>query len=173
MGELAAKLGLDPERVTKTIDDFNAAVRPGKFHSTCPLKMAVVIKGLAPAKTHWARRIDDGPFFCHLLRPGITFTYLGLKVNHNAQVLMEDGRPVRNLWAAGEIMAGNILGEGYTAGVGMAIGTVSGASRDGGRPICTVLKRTETPKFKSKRGASSKFAMPAAIARVFARSSRP
>jgi tricarballylate dehydrogenase len=39
---------------------------------------------------------------------------------------MKDGRPCPNLFAAGEIMAGNILGEGYIAGVGMAIGTVFG-----------------------------------------------
>ncbi len=60
------------------------------------------------------------------MRPGITFTYLGLKVDENARVLMQDGRSAGNLFAAGEIMAGNILGEGYIAGVGMAIGSVFG-----------------------------------------------
>ena len=39
---------------------------------------------------------------------------------------MQDGRPVENLLAAGEIMAGNILGKGYLAGFGMTIGTVFG-----------------------------------------------
>jgi tricarballylate dehydrogenase len=136
VGELAAKLGLDPARVTKTVDDFNAAVRPGAFHSTS-IEDGCRTEGLVPAKTHWARRIDMGPFFGYPLRPGITFTYLGVKVDHKAQVLMDDGRPVRNLWAAGEIMAGNILGEGYTAGVGMAIGTVFGriAGREAARYV--------------------------------------
>ena len=60
------------------------------------------------------------------LRPGITFTYLGVRVNEQAQVLMEDGQPAGNLFAAGEIMAGNILGRGYLAGFGMTIGTVFG-----------------------------------------------
>ena len=59
------------------------------------------------------------------LRPGVTFTYLGLKVDEKAQVQGADG-PIKNLWAAGEIMAGSILGQGYLAGFGMTIGTVFG-----------------------------------------------
>jgi tricarballylate dehydrogenase len=60
------------------------------------------------------------------LRPGITFTYLGVAVNDRAQMLMSDGKPAANVFAAGEIMAGNILGKGYLAGFGMTIGTVFG-----------------------------------------------
>ena len=41
-------------------------------------------EGLAPPKTHWARPIDTPPFFGYALRPGITFTYLGLKVDEQA-----------------------------------------------------------------------------------------
>ena len=47
-------------------------------------------------------------------------------MNEQARVLMQDGVPFENVWAAGEIMAGNILGHGYLAGIGMAIGTVFG-----------------------------------------------
>jgi tricarballylate dehydrogenase len=125
VGELASKLGLDPAQLTRTVGDFNAAVRPGPFNSAS-IEDGCRTEGLTPPKTHWARAIDEGPFFGYPLRPGITFTYLGLKVDRTARVLMEDGRPIRNLWAAGEIMAGNVLGEGYTAGVGMTIGTVFG-----------------------------------------------
>ena len=64
--------------------------------------------------------------FEYPLRPGITFTYLGVKVNERAQVIMQDGRVADNLFASGEIMAGSILGQGYLAGFGMAIGTVFG-----------------------------------------------
>ena len=39
---------------------------------------------------------------------------------------MADGSLARNVFAAGEIMAGNILGKGYLAGIGMAIGTTFG-----------------------------------------------
>jgi tricarballylate dehydrogenase len=83
-------------------------------------------EGLSPNKTHWAQRLDTPPYWAYPLRPGITFTYLGLKVDQRGRVLMSDGRPAPNLYAAGEVMAGNILLKGYLAGVGMTIGTVFG-----------------------------------------------
>ena len=55
------------------------------------------------------------------LRPGITFTYLGVRVNERAEV-----QGFRNIFAAGEIMAGNVVGKGYLAGLGMTIGSVFG-----------------------------------------------
>ena len=122
--ELAAKLGLDPAAVGDTITRFNAACQPGDFDSS--RLDGVHTKGLDPPKTNWARPITEPPFIGYPLRPGITFTYLGVKVNERAQVLMEDGRPASNLFASGEIMAGSILGKGYLAGFGMAIGTVFG-----------------------------------------------
>ena len=124
IGELARALGLDSAAVESTVRDFNAAVRPGRFDGHALDDCATA--GLTPPKTHWARAIDAPPFLGYPLRPGITFTYLGVGVDECARVLMQDGRPVTNLWAAGEIMAGNILGKGYLAGFGMTIGTVFG-----------------------------------------------
>ena len=69
--------------------------------------------------------IDAAPFCAYALRPGITFTYLGMKVDERAAVHF-GGKPSPNLFAAGEIMAGNVLGQGYAAGVGMTIGTAFG-----------------------------------------------
>lgn len=124
VGELAAKLGLDPAAVAATVSQFNAACQPGTFDSS---KLdGVHTTGLDVDKTNWARPITEAPFIGYPLRPGITFTYLGVKVNERAQVIMEDGRPAANLFASGEIMAGSILGKGYLAGFGMAIGTVFG-----------------------------------------------
>lgn len=60
------------------------------------------------------------------MRPGITFTYLGTKIDRDARVQMQDGGGATNLFAAGEIMAGNVLGQGYAAGIGMTIGSVFG-----------------------------------------------
>jgi len=124
IAELARALGLDPAALEATIAEFNAAVRPGTFDHTrlddCRTE------GLAPAKTHWARRIDTPPFFAYPLRPGITFTYLGVGIDGKARMRMADGSLARNVFAAGEIMAGNILGKGYLAGIGMAIGTTFG-----------------------------------------------
>ncbi|OZI60451.1 FAD-dependent tricarballylate dehydrogenase TcuA [Bordetella genomosp. 11] len=121
--ELARKLGLDEARFMQTLREYNAACRVGTFDHTklddCHTE------GIAPAKTHWARPIDRAPFFGYPLRPGITFTYLGLKVNDQAAVHF-NGEPSDNLFVAGEMMAGNVLGKGYTAGVGMSIGTAFG-----------------------------------------------
>ena len=96
----------------ETIETYNAACRVGTFDH------AVLddchTEGLTPAKTHWARPIDTPPFYAYALRPGITFTYLGLKVNEHAAVHF-GGKPSPNLFVAGEMMAGNVLGKGYTA----------------------------------------------------------
>src|SRR5579875_3708980 len=124
IGALAQKLGLDPATLEATVREFNAAVRPGAFNGT---KLdGCRTAGLDPPKTNWARPIDTPPFSGYPLCPGITFTYLGVRVDENARVLMENGRPSANLFASGEIMAGNILGKGYLAGFGMSIGTVFG-----------------------------------------------
>jgi tricarballylate dehydrogenase len=111
------------EAVRGTVDAFNAACLPGRFH---PTELdGVATEGLAIPKTNWARPLDTPPFYGYQLRPGVTFTYLGLKVDARAQVHSATG-PIHNLWAAGEIMAGSILGQGYLAGFGMTIGTVFG-----------------------------------------------
>ena len=124
IGELATALGLNPAKLEKVVADYNAAVQPGTFQGgkldDCRTR------GLTPEKTHWARRIDRPPYHAHPLAPGITFTFLGVKVNDRARVLMADGKPSANMFASGEIMAGNILGQGYLAGFGMTIGTVFG-----------------------------------------------
>jgi tricarballylate dehydrogenase len=122
--ELAGALGLDPEALVTTVTDFNAAVRPGTFDHTVLDDCRT--EGITPPKTHWARRINTPPFYAYPVRPGITFTYLGTRVNKQARMLMKDGRPSANMFAAGEIMAGNVLGRGDVAGIGMTIGSVFG-----------------------------------------------
>ncbi|MBI4888733.1 MAG: FAD-dependent tricarballylate dehydrogenase TcuA [Acidobacteria bacterium] len=122
--ELAVALGVPAGRLDATVASFNAAVRPGTFNHTALDDCRT--EGLAPNKTHWAQRIDTPPFWGYPLRPGITFTYLGVTVDERARVRLAGGEPARNLFAAGEIMAGNILRRGYIAGIGMTIGAVFG-----------------------------------------------
>ena len=121
--ELASAINVPPGTLTATIERFNAAVRPGTFDHQALDDCRT--EGLVPNKTHWAQRLDAPPFHAYPLRPGITFTYLGVKVDERARVVMQGG-VADNIFAAGEIMAGNILGRGYVAGVGMTIGTVFG-----------------------------------------------
>ena len=121
--QLARQLGLDEQAFVKTVQDYNAACKVGTFDH------AVLddchTEGLSPAKTHWARPIDTAPFYGYALKPGITFTYLGMKTDETTAVRFS-GQASPNLFAAGELMAGNVLGKGYTAGVGMTIGTAFG-----------------------------------------------
>ena len=122
--ELALKLELNPSVLEETVIAFNGAVKPGNFDPSslddCRTNQ------LDPPKSHWARGIVAPPFYAYPLRPGITFTYLGVSVGERAQVFLKDGQSTRNIFAAGEIMAGNILGRGYLAGFGMTIGSVFG-----------------------------------------------
>ena len=118
-------LELPVEASMRSIADFNAACA-NDLSGFKPMELdGVATRGLEPPKTNWARPIAEPPFYGYSLRPGVTFTYLGLKVDDSARVQLKDG-PAENLWAAGEIMAGSILGQGYLAGFGMTIGTVFG-----------------------------------------------
>jgi len=124
VGELADKLGLDRVALERTVTEFNSAVRGGTFDHT--ILDDCHTQGLTPPKSHWARRIEIAPFFAYPVRPGITFTYLGVRIDAEARIILKTGEPARNMFAAGEIMAGNVLGRGYAAGIGMTIGSVFG-----------------------------------------------
>ncbi len=121
--DLALRLGLDVPTFMQTLDDYNAACRSGSFDHTVLDDCRT--EGLSPAKTHWARPIDTPPFAGYALKPGVTFTYLGLKTDASSAVRFNN-QASDNLFVAGEMMAGNVLGQGYTAGVGMSIGTAFG-----------------------------------------------
>ncbi len=124
VGDLAQGLGIDPGALIAVVKAFNQAVRPGNFDPG--MLDDCCTHGLTPPKSHWAMPIDTPPFYGYPLRPGITFTYLGVTVNERAQVIMAEERPAKNIFAAGEMMAGNILGKGYLAGFGLTIGSVFG-----------------------------------------------
>ena len=136
---LADALGLPRVAFMHTLNNYNAACREGTFDHT--VLDDCHTEGLTPAKTHWARPIDVPPFTGYALRPGITFTYLGLKTNADSAVHFA-GQPSENLFVAGEMMAGNVLGQGYTAGVGMTIGTTFG--RIAGARAATAAARQAT-----------------------------
>ncbi|GAB5437128.1 FAD-dependent tricarballylate dehydrogenase TcuA [Falsiruegeria mediterranea] len=121
---LAELMELPPAQLRATVEAFNAAC--GDTSGFHPTELdGVATSGIEPAKTNWARPISDPPFYGYSLRTGVTFTYLGLKVDTRAQCSAQ-GNKIENLWAAGETMAGSILGQGYLAGFGMTIGTVFG-----------------------------------------------
>lgn len=139
--ELAHKLNsdktlqmqIDADELEKTIKQYNEKVLLGTFNHT--IQDDCHTQGLDIEKTHWALKIDTPPYYCYPLRPGVTFTYMGVKVNMDGQVYKSVDKNATNnseeslfdnLFAAGEIMAGNILTQGYVAGFGMSIGSVFG-----------------------------------------------
>jgi len=122
--ELADEIGVDVDGLVDTVTAFNKSVLPGTYDTT--ILDDCRTQGIVPAKSHWALPLDTPPYYAYPLRPGITFTYLGLKVDEEARVHFADGKLSTNIFAAGEVMAGNILGKGYCAGTGMTIGSVFG-----------------------------------------------
>ena len=122
---LAPQLGLDARKFVETVTEFNHAVA-----GNTDLRMDKLdgnsTKGLTPPKSNWAMPIDKPPFYALPLRPGITFTYMGVEVDERARVVAQNGKPFQNIFAAGEIMSGNILTKGYLGGFGLTIGSVFG-----------------------------------------------
>lgn len=130
---LATEIGLDGPAFEATMVAYNAAVQPGNLDSA--ILDGCRTQGLEIEKSNWARPIDTPPFYAYPLAPGITFTYLGVRIDAAARVHMEDDAIAPGVFAAGEMMSGNILGQGYLAGFGMTIGTVFGriAGREAAR----------------------------------------
>jgi tricarballylate dehydrogenase len=137
--ELAQKLKLDVPTFIKTMTEYNAACKVGTFDHTALDDCHT--EGIEPAKTHWALPINKGPFYAYAVRPGVTFTYLSLKTDEGTAVHFK-GVPSENLFVAGEMMSGNVLGKGYTAGVGMSIGTSFG--RMAGVNAANAVKKIKT-----------------------------
>ena len=122
---LGAALGLDPKVFAETVAEYNRATSANTEFRIEVLD-GLSTRGLAPPKSNWAVPIDRPPFYGLPLRPGITFTYMGVTVDEKARVIDESGRPFANVHAAGEIMSGNILTKGYLGGFGLTIGSVFG-----------------------------------------------
>jgi tricarballylate dehydrogenase len=98
---LAEKLGLDPEKLEATVEEFNAVCGPGDWG---PSKMdGKKTSGITPPKSNWANPITEAPFYGFLMRAHIMFTYGGLKVDADGRVQSTDGEPIPGLYAAGEI----------------------------------------------------------------------
>jgi tricarballylate dehydrogenase len=122
---LAAQLELNREQFLATVDAFNrgAPAVPGIDMSRPD---GTATSGVTPPKTNWAARLDTPPFYAFPVRPGITFTYLGVTVDAQTRIITASGAPMPHVYAAGECMSGNILRSGYLGGFGLTIGTVFG-----------------------------------------------
>lgn len=120
--ELARELGLDPQTLVTTVDDYNRAIVTADPSSPAAWRTS----GLSPDKTSQAWPIARQPFAAFPLRPGITFTHFGVAVDASLRVRRQDGARFDNLLAAGMVMAANVLPRGYLAGLGVTIGAAFG-----------------------------------------------
>lgn len=81
---------------------------------------------LAVPEAALAPLVTRPPWFAFSVRPGITFTGLGVAVDDRARILGRDGQPLPGLFAAGMIMAPAVLGGGYLSGCALTISAVFG-----------------------------------------------
>ena len=123
--ELCAKLeDTDGKAALEELKAYNAAVcQDIPFNPN--VKDGRGTRGLAIPKSNWANTLDTPPFEAYAVTCGITFTFGGLRINTEAQVLDTDGAPIPGLYAAGELVGG-IFYFNYPGGTGLTNGAVFG-----------------------------------------------
>ncbi|MGC1496377.1 MAG: FAD-dependent tricarballylate dehydrogenase TcuA [Sulfitobacter sp.] len=125
MDNLIPKLeGVDGAAARATIDAYNNAVNESVDFDPTVLD-GKGTKGLELPKSHWAQKIDQGPFRAFPVTGGITFTYGGLKVNEDGNVVTSEGTAIQGLFACGELVGG-VFFAGYPGGSGLTSGAVFG-----------------------------------------------
>jgi tricarballylate dehydrogenase len=121
--ELAEALEIDVEGLKKTIAEFNAACQPGDYNPS--ILDGVSTKGITPPKSNWALPIDTAPYSGFVVTCGITFTFGGLKIDTQGNVLDLVDKPIPGLFAAGELVGG-LFYQNYPGGTGLMNGAVFG-----------------------------------------------
>jgi tricarballylate dehydrogenase len=121
--ELAKKIGLSAEALRQTVEQYNAACpTSGKYE---PLALdGQTTQNLVPPKSNWSLPIDKGPFIAYPIISSNVFTFGGLKVSTEGQVLDTDGHPISNLYAAGEVIG--MYYTNYTGATSVLKGLVFG-----------------------------------------------
>ncbi len=103
IAELAGKIGLTPEVLVHTVEEYNAACRedipfdPGIMDGRCTV-------GITPKRSNWAVKLERPPFRAYPVVCGITFTFGGIRINTRAEVLSTAGNPIRGLYASGDVV---------------------------------------------------------------------
>lgn len=123
--ELAGKLdGVDAAAFLAEVAAYNAAVM-AEVPFNPNVKDGRGTRGLAVPKSNWANRLDEGPFQAYQVGCGITFTFGGLRITEEGQVMDVDLSPIGGLFAAGELVGG-LFYFNYPGGTGLMSGAVFG-----------------------------------------------
>lgn len=120
---LISRLPVDLGAAIETLEEYNAAVAPGRFDPS--ERDGLATKGLPLPKSNWAQRLDTPPFSAYPVTCGITFTFGGVRVNDRAQVVSTAWQPIPGLYACGE-MVGGLFYMNYPGGSGLTSGAVFG-----------------------------------------------
>jgi tricarballylate dehydrogenase len=121
--ELAEKTGMSVKGLEETVSLFNAACGTGDFDPYSKDGLSAFPEG-QPAKSNWALPLDSGPYVAYKVTCGITFTFAGLGIDEHSRVLSTAGKPMRGLYACGEI-AGGIISHNLPGGSGLTKGGVT------------------------------------------------
>ena len=145
-------MGFNKGEFLKTVEDYNAAVAEGEFHAMT--KDGKHTSGLPVNKTNWAQRIDQPPYVAYPVTTGITFTFGGLRINTDAQVVDLLERPIPGLYGTGEI-TGGFFYYNYPGGAGLMRGAVFGR-RAGGNAATYAANGGSRSRAKSARKSTRK-----------------
>lgn len=123
--QLAERMeGVDPQGFLKTVEEYNSAVdRTVPFDPNVKDGRGTI--GLPMPKTNWANTVDDPPFEAYAVTCGVTFTFGGLRISREAEVLDTDGHVIPGLYACGELVGG-LFYFNYPGGTGLTSGSVFG-----------------------------------------------
>jgi tricarballylate dehydrogenase len=122
---LVKQLQVDQKQAMKTLDEYNAAAQRGAGPYNPAILDGIHTEGIEPAKTNWALKLDQPPFIAYPVTGGITFTFGGLKIAGDAQVVATDWKPIPGLYTCGE-MVGGLFHYNYALGTGLISGAVFG-----------------------------------------------
>jgi len=120
---LARKLEIDVEGFVRTVTAYNAAVQPGTYNPA--IKDGKGTRGITPPKSNWALPLEAPPYVGYAVTTGISFTFGGLKITLDGQVVDCEQRPIPGLYAAGELVGG-LFYHNYPGGAGLMAGSVLG-----------------------------------------------
>ncbi len=123
LGGLTDQLAFDRKAAMRTLTEYNAAAGHGTFNPG--VRDAMHTARLALAKSNWAQKLDTPPYYAFPVTGGITFSFGGVKVSDQAQVIGTDWDPIAGLFACGE-MVGGLFHNNYPGGSGLMSGAVFG-----------------------------------------------
>jgi len=120
---LAEQLGLDPQKLEKTVSEFNAACGDQPYNPA--ILDGKCTTGITPPKSNWALPLVKPPYVAYVTTTGITFTFGGLQINLKGEVQDMTDQSIPGLYAAGELVGG-LFYENYPGGTGLMSGAVFG-----------------------------------------------